>query len=616
MPLQHFLRTRSSRRPRRLDKPEDSKKAAYDAILVAVGIVAVLVANVAYAGYLTTPGGPDPYWADCYYPIFVAFTYLDGFSLVFAVAAIFAVTFGPAFLIWEGKGAWRAKVVRVALVHLALSLLAFVGAFTCAGFVTALVNSPPVTCGLIRCSEGGVPCTYTTVKALNTSTSTGVLWPLDPKLVALNQATFSSGRNGGKADCVVCANYNTISGSPVNLRYPAGSALQREASFLSGLTPLFSYRHLNTSCLYLNPFIATEGVFSIQDLGPTTWCSAFPSWDKALGNNKLGSSLELSGYSVHNIMKLMSHQMEWLRTEWDTNASVLTEMFSSFDAVFADWFAFAVNEPITSGSAQAFCLSEEDWLAMPAVSKLLRPEKYDVNDWRSVLHKEGTFDPALAPPNPNFDYGGYSWKYNFEDLYGAAQLMLYIEILAGDIDDLFLIPACNLAAPVSGTITGSSCSQYNRIDYSSNYGGLLPNSTSEVVPPGYDTSGFAARIQEHARQLRWHTLNHRSAMPVLTKHEQIVTSAKSDLLTWQGEFEGRHIDYTAGPLAGVATNYATLRYICSGGNAPVLCDKVIWMPQLNHRWLWTPKETTSPGRTSLSTVVEILASVRPLYNCS
>ena len=566
-------RSKSSRRPRHLDKPEDSNKAAYDAILVAVGIVAVLVANVAYAGYLTTPGGPDPYWADCYYPIFVAFTYLDGFSLVFAVAAIFAVTFGPAFLIWEGKGGWRAKVVRVSLVHLALSLLAFMGAFACAGFVTALVNSPPLTCGLIRCSEGGVPCISTTIKTFDTNTSTGVLWPLDSKLVNLNRATFSLGRNESKADLpiVICANYNTISGSPVRLNYPADSALQREASIAHHLTPLLSYREKkNTSCLFLNPNVADEGFISLRDHGPSTWCSAFPSWAKALENNILGTDLELSGYSVHNFMKLLSYQMEWLRTWSDEHALVLTDMFSSFDAVFADWFALAVNQPITSRSAQAFCLSEADWHAMPAVSQLLRPEKYNVSDWRDLLHKEGTFDPALLPPTPNYDAGSNYWNYNFKHLYGAAQLMLYVQALAGDINHTFVIPECDLAAAVPGAIAGSSCVGYNMLSY-----GLLPATTLGLGPLSpwiYNTSTYAAHIKEHAGQLRWHTLSH--APPPLTgPSDQVVISAIHNYLTWRGEFDGSQIEYTAGPLAGVATNYATLRYICSGGVYPVLCDK-------------------------------------------
>ena len=42
------LKSRFSRLLRRLDKSGDDNNAAYDAVIAAVGIVAVLVANVAY----------------------------------------------------------------------------------------------------------------------------------------------------------------------------------------------------------------------------------------------------------------------------------------------------------------------------------------------------------------------------------------------------------------------------------------------------------------------------------------------------------------------------------------------------------------------------------------
>ncbi|KAK9846634.1 hypothetical protein WJX81_008010 [Elliptochloris bilobata] len=74
--------------------PEDASKAL-DAIIVAIGIVAVLIVDVCYVGYVTTPGGPDPYWSDCHYPAFIAYVCLNGFALVFATAAIVSVTFGP-----------------------------------------------------------------------------------------------------------------------------------------------------------------------------------------------------------------------------------------------------------------------------------------------------------------------------------------------------------------------------------------------------------------------------------------------------------------------------------------------------------------------------------------
>ena len=44
------------------------------------------------------------------------------------------------------------------------------------------------------------------------------------------------------------------------------------------------------------------------------------------------------------------------------------------------------------------------------------------------------------------------------------------------------------------------------------------------------------------------------------------------MLVKQALIGGNTVEFTQGPLA-LATNYATLRYICSGGDQPVLCDK-------------------------------------------
>ena len=99
--------------------PPDGKDArkARDAVIVAIGISSVLVINVAYVGYITTPGGPDPYWAECFYGVFVAYIVLNSFALVFSIAALCAVTWGPFVLIWRRVGTWRTPVVNVGLIH-------------------------------------------------------------------------------------------------------------------------------------------------------------------------------------------------------------------------------------------------------------------------------------------------------------------------------------------------------------------------------------------------------------------------------------------------------------------------------------------------------------------
>ena len=174
---------------------EDATKAR-DAIIVAIGISSVLVINVAYVGYITTPGGPDPYWADCFYGVFVAYFVLNGFALVFSVAALCAVTWGPFVLVWCKRSTWRTPVVNLGLAHLAISLASLLGAFACAGFVAASVGAPELNCGNLRCVEGGVPCNaFSLEPGAAHNTSHGADWQpwvynLNPVIAKLNNATF------------------------------------------------------------------------------------------------------------------------------------------------------------------------------------------------------------------------------------------------------------------------------------------------------------------------------------------------------------------------------------------------------------------------------------------
>ena len=137
---------------------EEDIRKALDAVIVAIGISTVLIMNVAYVGYITTPGGPNPYWAECFYGAYVAYIVLNGFALVFSVAALCAVTWGPLVLMWCKLATWRMQVVNVGLAHLAVSLASLLGAFVCAGFVSASVGAPELNCGSLNCMEGGVPC--------------------------------------------------------------------------------------------------------------------------------------------------------------------------------------------------------------------------------------------------------------------------------------------------------------------------------------------------------------------------------------------------------------------------------------------------------------------------
>ena len=504
-----------------------------------------------------------------------------------------AVTFGPALLIWEGKGAWRKKVVKVALIHLGLSLFAFVGAFACAGFVTALVNPPPASCGLIRCDEGGIPCNAVPVKTNRARTT----WSLDPQLVALNQATFLAGRNASKADVPVvkCANYASISGRPISnhslphyntpLEAPkVFSALGAPTQFLvfcqvdrpaqpgnSSLCTRTPWLSVNSSCLFLNPEVYPDGYVHLKDYGPATWCSVSPAEEQ---DSPLGASLELNGYQVHNVMKLLSYQTDWLSSYNDYRNESVRDIFSAFDAVFQRWFSaqFVTVGNITmeqSVTENGGCFSEVDWQDMPGVSQLLRPNFYNRSwdDFRVILHKEGGFDPAFSIKydiNSNKSlktselFTRAAWTYSYKDLYRSPQMRLYVELLGGKMDyhleSTTIIPLCDKIAMNPGTSAKWECGTFNT--------GLpsLPFSTS------YDQVAKHESWEAIARKAHWHTLNDSAA-----SHNQGLEPV--ELLYWVNDLRGKVTEFTQGPLADVATNYATLRYICSGGDSPVLCNK-------------------------------------------
>ena len=270
---------------------EDTRKAR-DAVIVAIGISSVLNINVAYVGYITTPGGPDPYWADCFYPVFVAYFLLNGFALVFSVAALCAVTWGPFVLIWRRVSTWRTRVVNLGLAHLAVSLASLLGAFACAGFVAASVGAPEVSCGNLRCTEGGVPCSPFSVR------SDGLLYvgiygwvpshyALDP--VRLNNATFADLKArsapggtpagaGGVGQGVVCYSYSHVAALSDLVNMTGKACAPRCASQYDGQHGAGSLYDadggpINTTCFVLADPNAASLSFE-PSLNPYTyWCS-------------------------------------------------------------------------------------------------------------------------------------------------------------------------------------------------------------------------------------------------------------------------------------------------------------------------------------------------------
>ena len=168
------------------------------------------------AGYITPPGGPDIWWLDCVYPIFTAYVCLNGFALVFAVADICAVTFGPLLLIWRKDPSWRQQVVKVGLFHLGFSLASLLAAFAAAGFIAAGIGLPDPYCANVLCSEGGVRCSafaYQNFQQIvpagdrTLATTPHLRRILSPAVVKLNNGSFTF---GGDSD-VTCQDYTYIS---------------------------------------------------------------------------------------------------------------------------------------------------------------------------------------------------------------------------------------------------------------------------------------------------------------------------------------------------------------------------------------------------------------------
>ncbi|KAL3145896.1 hypothetical protein ABBQ38_015264 [Trebouxia sp. C0009 RCD-2024] len=170
-----------------------TSKEAYQMGIPAIGIVAVLVANVTFITWSTPPGGPTPYWQGCDYPMFTSFLIVDGVAFMLAVASVIVVTAFPLVLKRHPhQAAWWGGTL------LLLSMIAFIGAFLLAGFVTVAYKAPDPGCASLKCQEGGVHCTTYAY----TGAVPGFYW-LDPNVAALNNLV-----SAGNGSYAVCLRYN------------------------------------------------------------------------------------------------------------------------------------------------------------------------------------------------------------------------------------------------------------------------------------------------------------------------------------------------------------------------------------------------------------------------
>lgn len=126
--------------------------------MTVISVVAVLVANVSFLGYVTPPGGSHPYWENCYYETYVIFLVFNGLAFLFSLGAMGVVVVVPWLFanlqIRERVGKWTG----CGLILLGLSIATFTGAFLLAGLVTGGYQGPPPQCGVLPCSKGGMAC--------------------------------------------------------------------------------------------------------------------------------------------------------------------------------------------------------------------------------------------------------------------------------------------------------------------------------------------------------------------------------------------------------------------------------------------------------------------------
>ena len=126
-------------------------------------IQAVLVANVSFLGYVTPPGGLEPYWENCVpvYQTYRAFLILNGRAFLFALGATGEVVVVPWLYPEDNNGDRHLSVNRWIAWGLGLlvtAILVFTAAFVCAGLVTGDYEAPMISCGVLPCDRGGVPC--------------------------------------------------------------------------------------------------------------------------------------------------------------------------------------------------------------------------------------------------------------------------------------------------------------------------------------------------------------------------------------------------------------------------------------------------------------------------
>lgn len=128
-------------------------------ITTVISVVAVLVANVSFIGYVTPPAGPDVYWKSCLYGTYIAFLVFNGLAFLFSLGSMAVVIVVP-WLFPNGRASMRLvnRWTGWGLILLLLSVFSFTVAFVLAGLVTEGFWAPHKSCSYLPCEYGGMAC--------------------------------------------------------------------------------------------------------------------------------------------------------------------------------------------------------------------------------------------------------------------------------------------------------------------------------------------------------------------------------------------------------------------------------------------------------------------------
>ena len=89
----------------------------------------------------------------CDYPMFTSFLVVNGVAFMLSVASVIVVTAFPLLLKrTPHQAAWWGGIL------LLMAMIAFIGAFLLAGFVTVAYKAPNPGCASLVCDDGGIRC--------------------------------------------------------------------------------------------------------------------------------------------------------------------------------------------------------------------------------------------------------------------------------------------------------------------------------------------------------------------------------------------------------------------------------------------------------------------------